>query len=136
MGVNKVLLIGNLGADLAPDPVAPGGTLQVTLYWQALAEMDVPYTVFVHLLGPDGQVVAGHDGEPVDGARPTTGWVPGEYITDLHSVSIPSDLAAGEYVVEVGLYDAGTVDLPRLPIVGEDGQIETDRVIFGPVEVR
>jgi hypothetical protein len=128
--------IVNLGADLAPDPGAPGGTLQVTLYWQALAEMDVPYTVFVHLLGPDGQVVAGHDGEPVDGTRPTTGWVPGEYITDLHLVSIPSDLAAGEYVVEVGLYDAGAVDLPRLPIVGEDGQIETDRVIFGPIEVR
>jgi len=128
--------IVNLGADLTPDPVAPGGRLDVTLYWQALAEMDVPYTVFVHLLGPDGQVVAGHDGEPADGTRPTTGWVPGEYVTDLHSVSIPSDLAAGEYVVEVGLYDAGAVGLPRLPIVGDEGQVETDRVIFGPVEVR
>jgi hypothetical protein len=110
--------------------------LEVTLYWGALAEMDVPYTVFVHLLGADGQVVAGDDGEPADGTRPTTGWVPGEYITDLHLVSIPGDLAAGEYVVEVGLYDAGAVGFPRLPIVDEEGQIETDRVIFGPVEVR
>ena len=80
-----------LGADLAPDPVAPGGVLRVTLYWQARVEMDIPYTVFVHLLGPDGRVVAGHDGQPAGGARPTTGWVPGEYVTDAHDVPIPAD---------------------------------------------
>ena len=125
-----------LGADLAPDPVTPGGLLQVTLYWQGLAEMDVPYTVFVHLLGPTGQLVGGHDGQPAGGMRPTTGWIPGEYITDIHDVSIPGDLAPGEYVVEVGLYDAGVSSLPRLPILGEEGQEETDRVIFGPVQVR
>jgi hypothetical protein len=129
----KVLI---LGADLAPDPVTPGAALEVTLYWGALAEMDVPYTVFVHLLGSDGQVVAGDDGEPANGTRPTTGWVPGEYVTDLHLVSIPGDLAAGEYVVEVGLYDAGAAGFPRLPIVDEEGQVETDRVIFGPVAVQ
>ena len=130
---DKILL---LGADLAPDPVAPGGSLQVTLHWQALAEMDVPYTVFVHLLGSDGQVITGHDAEPVSGTRPTTGWVPGEFVTDPHDVPIPEDLGPGEYVIEVGLYDAGTPDLFRLPVLGEGGQAETDRVIFGPVAVR
>ncbi len=125
-----------LGADLAPDPVGVGGTLQVTLYWQALAELDIPYTAFVHLLDPEGRVVTGHDGEPVSGTRPTTGWVPGEYITDLHDVPIPADLAPGEYVMEVGLYDAGAPGKPRLPIRGQDGEVETDRVIFGPVQVR
>jgi hypothetical protein len=130
---DKILL---LGADIAPDPVAPGGTLGVTLYWQAQAEMDVPYTVFVHLLDPDGQVVTGHDGEPVSGTRPTTGWVPGEFITDLHGVPIPADLPQGQYVIEVGLYDAGAPGMPRLPVLGKDGQVETDRVIFGPAKVR
>jgi hypothetical protein len=108
----------------------------VTLYWQALAELDVPYTVFVHLLDPEGRVVTGHDGEPVSGTRPTTGWVPGEYITDAHDVLIPKDLSPGEYVIEVGLYDAGAPGKPRLPIRGQDGRVETDRVIFGPVQVR
>jgi hypothetical protein len=98
--------------------------------------MDVPYTVFVHLLGPEGQVVSGHDGQPAGGDRLTTGWVPGEYVTDLHELAIPADLLPGEYVVEVGLYDAGARGLPRLPLLGEEGQAETDRVIFGPVEVR
>jgi len=130
---NKILLSG---ADLLPDPVAPGEVLDVALYWQAQVEMDIPYTVFVHLLGPDGRVVAGHDAEPQDGVRPTTGWVPGEYITDPHRVSIPLDLAPGEYVIEVGLYDAGVPAMPRLPLLNEEGQVETDRVIFGPVQVR
>ena len=130
---NKILL---LGADLVPEPVAPGEQLASTLYWQAQAEMDIPYSVFIHLLGSDGRVVAGYDGEPQNGARPTTGWVPGEYITDLHQVSIPADLAPGDYVVEVGLYDAGAPEMPRLPILGDEGQVETDRVIFGPAQVR
>ncbi len=130
---DKIVL---LGADLEPESVAPGGTLRVTLYWQARVEMDVPYTVFVHLLGSDGQVVAGHDGQPADGARPTTGWVPGEYIADSHEVAIPADLPAGSYIVEVGLYDAEAPNYPRLSILDEKGQGETDRVIFGPVQVR
>ncbi len=125
-----------LGADLPAGPVAPGGTLSVTLYWQARTEMDVPYTAFVHLLGTDGRVVAGHDGEPVGGTRPTTGWVPGEYIADLHQVPIPAGLAPGEYVIEVGLYDAGVPGLPRLPVLDEEVQPAADRVILGPVPIR
>ena len=125
-----------LGADLAPSPASPGGTIQIDLYWQALADMDIPYTVFVHLLDASGQVAAGHDGQPVSGARPTTGWVPGEFITDRHDLSLPLDLPPGEYVVEVGMYDAGAQGLPRLPVLGADGQAATDRVIFGPVLVR
>jgi 4-amino-4-deoxy-L-arabinose transferase-like glycosyltransferase len=130
---NKVIL---LGADLAPDPVAPGEILQVTLYWQALSDMDIAYTVFVHLLDAAGEVVAGQDGQPVSGTRPTTGWVPGEYVADRHDVLIPADLPPGEYVVEVGMYDAGAARLPRLPVLDEDGQGATDRVIFGPARVR
>ncbi len=130
---DKIALVG---ADLAPDPIAPGGVLRVILYWQAVAEMDVAYTAFVHLLGLDGRVVIGHDGEPVGGTRPTTGWVPGEFITDPHELLIPTDLAPGQYVIEVGWYDAIAPRMPRLPILGDEGQAETDRMIFGPVQVR
>jgi hypothetical protein len=98
--------------------------------------MDIPYTVFVHLLDAKGEVAAGHDGEPVSGARPTTGWVPGEFVSDRHDLSLPADLTPGEYVVEVGMYDAGAPDLPRLQVLGEDGHAATDRVIFGPLQVR
>ena len=127
--------INLLGADLAPDPVPPGDILQVTLYWQALAEMDIGYTAFVHLLDANGEMVAGHDSEPVAGTRPTNGWVPGEFVTDRHDITIPADLPQGQYVIEVGLYDAGAARLPRLSVLGSDGQAATDTVIFGPVQV-
>jgi hypothetical protein len=130
---NKIDLVG---ADLNSSSLAPGDVLQVTLHWQALAEMDVPYTVFVHVLGLDGQPVTGHDGQPANGTRPTTGWVPGEYVADAHDLAIPAGLPPGGYVIEVGLYDAGVPNFPRLPILGAEGQEETDRVIFGPVQVR
>jgi 4-amino-4-deoxy-L-arabinose transferase-like glycosyltransferase len=129
-------LVALIGADLAPSPVAPGGVIRVLLYWQALAEMDVQYSVFVHLLDVEGQVIAGHDGEPAFGARPTTGWVPGEYVADAHDLLVPAGLAPGEYIVEVGMYDAGVPGMPRLSILGDEGQAQVDRVIFGPVPVR
>ncbi|MBN1659989.1 MAG: glycosyltransferase family 39 protein [Anaerolineae bacterium] len=127
--------VGLLGADLVPNPIAPGGTLRVILYWEALAEMDVSYTAFVHLLDTNGRVVAGHDGEPVAGSRPTTGWVPGEYVTDTHELVVPADLTSGDYVIEVGVYDAGVPAMPRLPVLGIEGEMATDRIIF-TIQVR
>jgi hypothetical protein len=124
-----------LGADMSKGSLQRGETLAITLYWQAQQEMDIPYTVFVHLVGPDGQVVSGNDGQPVRGGRPTTGWVPGEFVADPHDLPVSSNLAPGYYVIEVGLYDAGAPGMPRLPILGEEGEAATDRVIFGPVQV-
>jgi hypothetical protein len=129
----KVVL---LGADLAPSAAGEARSLRVTAYWQCQTDMDIAYTVFIHLLGPDGKVIAGHDGEPAEGKRPTTGWVPGEVVADVHLVTIPDGVPAGEYVVEVGLYDAGARNMPRVPVLGTDGRVETDRVIFGPVRVQ
>ncbi len=125
-----------LGADLPSGPLSPGSILRLTFYWQALAEMDVSYAVFVHLLGSDGQVLAQNNGEPANGRRPTTGWVAGEYITDPHEMSLPLDLPPGGYVVEVGMYDAGARGLPRLAMSGSESHGTTDRVIFGPIQVQ
>ncbi len=107
--------------------------LEVTLYWFALREMAVDYTAFVHVLGPDGQVVAQHDAAPVGGFTPTTRWRPGEIIMDTHRLTLPPDLPPGRYALRAGLYefsngqfrnlttnpptpdnrvDLGTVDIP------------------------
>jgi hypothetical protein len=130
---NRIAL---LGADLPSGPLSPGGTLHLTLYWQATDEMDVSYTVFVHLLEPGGQVLAQDNREPAGGRRPTSGWVAGEYVADPHDIPLPPELPPGDYVVEVGMYDAGARGLPRLAIVGSENQGTTDRVIFGPIKVQ
>ena len=95
--------------------------------------MDVSYTVFVHLLEPAGQVLAQDNSEP---ARPTSGWVPGEYVTDPHDIPLPLELPPGDYVVEVGMYDARARGLPRLAMSGPESHGTTDRVIFGPIQIR
>jgi len=125
-----------LGADLPSGPLAPGSTVQLTLYWRAESEMDVPYTVFVHLLDPAGQVLAQDNSEPASGRRATSGWVPGEYVIDAHDITLPAELAPGDYVIEVGMYDAGARGQPRLAIGGSENHGTTDRVIFGPIKVR
>jgi hypothetical protein len=124
-----------IGADLTPAPVSPGESLTVTLVWRARSATDVPYTVFVHLLTTEGKYVAGHDGQPVGGSRPTLVWVPGEVVIDTHTLALPADLPEGEYVIEVGMYDAEIAGMPRLPVVGPEGKGQTDRVLFGPVTV-
>jgi hypothetical protein len=77
----------------------------LTLYWRALTEMTSSYSVFTHVLGPDGQIVAQQDNVPVNGTYPTTLWLPGEVIADDYQLSLQDDLPAGEYPIEVGFYD-------------------------------
>jgi len=125
-----------LGADLPSGPLAPGSTLHLTLYWRAESEMDVSYSVFVHLLDPSGQVLAQDNSEPASGRRPTSNWVPGEYVTDVHDIALPAELPPGDYVIEVGMYDTGARGQPRLAISGSESHGTTDRVIFGPIQVR
>ena len=87
-----------------PEHPHPGDDLHVTLAWHALAPMTHPYTVFIHLLGPDGSLVAQHDGMPQLGQAPTTCWRPGEDIPDTHTLTIPPGAAPGDYTLVTGLY--------------------------------
>jgi hypothetical protein len=99
-----------LGYDLAPEQVGPGKTLSLTLYWQALGTTDTSYTVFVHLLDEQGEIVAQRDAVPGQDTLPTTSWVEGEVITDRYELAIPSNIPPGTYTLIVGMYDANTAE--------------------------
>jgi len=127
---NHVLL---LGYDAAQDSVSPGDVLEVTLYWQALKAMDTSYKVFTHLLDSQEGIWGQKDDVPVQGTYPTTGWLPGEVITDTYAIAVRSDAPPGEYLLEVGMYDPSSGE--RLPVLGVDGQRAGDRVLLAPVRV-
>jgi len=93
---------------LAPAPGPAERTLDVTLFWSALGEIPKAYHVSVQVIGPDGRLVAQHDGIPAGGERPMTGWVPGEVVADAHRLVLKSGGAL--YVI---VYDPQTGD--RLP---------------------
>jgi 4-amino-4-deoxy-L-arabinose transferase-like glycosyltransferase len=94
------------------------------LHWQAAAPTDRDYTVFVHLLGPDGQRVAQDDSPPGDLFFPTSTWLPGQIVLDDHSLALPDDAPPGDYTFLVGLYDQPTGE--RLPIYDADGNLLGD----------
>ena len=92
------------GYGLPPQPASPGEALALTLYWKVTAYPTQEYTVFVHLL-LDGTQLAVGDGPPVAGDYPTSMWQPGDYLEDVHVISLPTDLASGDYEIAVGLYN-------------------------------
>lgn len=87
--------------------------LQVSLVWKATATVATAYTVFVQLVGDDGQVIAQSDRMPVEDTRPTTGWVEGEYLIDTHLLNIPEEIPPGTQLI-AGLYNAAQPNFPRL----------------------
>ncbi len=93
---------------LGHDVAVTNGAAWITLHWKSLAPVSASYTAFVHLLGPDGRVVAQHDSPPLDGARPTTGWLTGEVLTDRITIPLPAGADPRALTIAAGLYDGAT----------------------------
>jgi hypothetical protein len=121
-----------LGYDLDADSAHAGQTLHLTLYWQALAEMDESYTVFTHLLNNKDRIWGQEDSVPANGTLPTCCWVKDEIIADKYEISIQPDAPPGQYVIEVGMYRLETGQ--RLEVRGGlEGR--GDRILLDAVEV-
>jgi hypothetical protein len=82
-----------------------GGSLVVGLHFEASGAAETDYNLFIHVLSPDGFLVAQSDGPPQNGARPTNTWAEGETIVDLRRVTLDPALPAGEYTLVLGWYD-------------------------------
>jgi hypothetical protein len=109
-----------IGYRLDMEEYTPGRTVQLVLYWQALAKPSQDYTVFVHVVDGSGHIVAQRDTMPGENAYPTTGWASDEVIEDVHLVPLPADMSAGEVQIVLGMYEwqGGA----RLPVSGRDGE--------------
>lgn len=104
-----------VGFSLAPQQVtAETRAVEVRLLWRALDTQDEDYAVFVHLVSPDGAIVAQHDAQP---PRPTSEWLPGDFIDDTHRLDLKRHLAPGHYALRAGMYTPR--DGQRLPAAGD-----------------
>jgi len=108
-----------LGYDLSRVAIAPGQSLTLTLYWRAEATARTSYVAFAHLLDGAERIHAQSDRVPAAGARPTTGWLPGEIISDAFVLTTTLDVPPGEYVLEVGMYDPASGERLCLPDGGD-----------------
>jgi hypothetical protein len=86
-------------------PQRPGAVVDVTLIWYATARQGHDWVVFIHLVDPQGRIIAEDNRPPRDGAFPMTQWAVGDWVEDRHPVRLPADLAPGAYTLRAGLYD-------------------------------
>jgi serine/threonine-protein kinase len=97
----KILL---KGAVIQQRTFRPGDMLGITLRWEATRAIDRRYVVFVHVIGPDGRLVAQDDRQP---HLPTTQWTQDIEIVDLHQLTIPVGAFPGRYQLRTGMYPDG-----------------------------
>lgn len=107
-----------LGYDLPGTGLTQGDRLSVTFYWDTSLELVESLTVFVHLIDANNEIAAQRDQRPANGTRPTTGWAPGEIITDAYGLHTQPNLPPGEYRLRIGWYNATTNG--RIPLA--DGE--------------
>ncbi len=99
----------------------------VTLYWRADEPSAEDYTVFVHVVAPDGNIAAQHDGPPAGGLAPTSAWQPGTIIEDPHGIALRQPLPRG-WQARVGMY---TLAAGRLPAFDRQGtRLPDDQVVL------
>ena len=122
-----------LEADIQRDSAQASQVIPAVLRWRALQTMDQDYTVFVQLIGPDGRLYGQVDTWPMQGSRPTSGWVAGEELSDLYEVRLDPDSPPGDYQVVVGWYLLAT--MRRLSTVDADGRPVGDHFTVGKLTV-
>jgi len=127
------------GFDLERTTYAPGEVMRLILHWEAASEMETSYVVFTHLLGKSynpqrGNFIWGQvDSVPLGGAYPTTGWDVGERVRDEYRIPIEADAPAGEYELEIGMYEPVTGE--RLLVYSQEGVLLGDRILLGEIRV-
>lgn len=135
-GQMTLMAVGDVLTEMAPDdaiaqfdtqatltgvtlsPTAQNVTL--TLNWHSLQAFAPEDGVFVHIVGPDGQLVAQADGHSLGGLLPISAWRPGDTIHDIRGAVRPAEALAGTYQMYVGVYNWASG--ARLPATDASGQ--------------
>ncbi|MFO0628761.1 MAG: hypothetical protein U0325_24515 [Polyangiales bacterium] len=111
-------------------PYVPlGGSFKITFNFHVLRESPRNWQIFIHTDGQGPRLNGDH--EPVGGKYPVRYWLPGDYIRDQYTISIPATYRAGIYTVYMGFFEGG--DRMRL----DGGNHDRDnRVVVARINVR
>ena len=123
-----------IGYEVPRVTIKRGDPIALILYWQAMSKIDKDYTMFAHLVAPDGNIAAQYNNRPRKGALPTTVWGPDHYVADSILIPINSGVATGSgYKIEIGWYDSATQQ--RLAVIDSRDQPATDVVMVEPFDI-
>lgn len=127
------LRLGDTPLD-ATAALQPGASLRLVLYWEALAPPEKSYTVFTHLLDPQGVLRGQKDSLPLDGSYPTNLWQVGERIVDRYDIPLDPAAPAGDYLLEVGLYE--WPQNRRLAVADAAGRVLGDHLVLARIALK
>jgi hypothetical protein len=116
-----------VGADLPRAEVARGKSATIATTFEVLKELDRDWKFFLHVDMRGGRHRVHGDHWPLAGRYPTSSWLPGEFVTDRHELSVPLDTPPGEYEAFLGLY----IGDERMPVTGGTRHDGENRVRLG-----
>ncbi len=102
-----------------PPCIDPEGDLTIRLQWRCQQPLGQSYSVFVHLVDAQGEIIAQSDGLPRGGSYPTDIWAPGDLVVEERKLTLPTNGGTPPYYIRVGLYMLDTMQ--RLPASTLDG---------------
>ncbi|HJW82842.1 MAG TPA: glycosyltransferase family 39 protein [Anaerolineae bacterium] len=95
-----------IGADVELGPVEPGQSIEIVLYWQAVAPIERDYSTFAQLLDENDIVVAQRDMFPGQGLWPTSQMQPGDVIASRYVLNLSATAYAPSALIwQVGVYE-------------------------------
>ncbi|MBI5957207.1 MAG: hypothetical protein HY866_00635, partial [Chloroflexi bacterium] len=108
-----------------------GADMTLLLYWRPTDQSPpaYDYSIYVHLLDANGEMIAHWDGQPLQSAYPTRFWRPGESLLDYWVLPIPEGLPLGPAHLRIGIYDP--ISDERLPVT-IDGEPAGDGLTLPP----
>lgn len=115
-----------IGYRLGATVVRPAETLPITLYWQLLRPVKLDYSIFVHLLGRQRQVVGQIDSYPAGGRWPTSLLHPGDIVAGTYAVPISAqaefEQAPAQLKIAAGIYDINEPGRPGRAAFNQNGE--------------
>jgi hypothetical protein len=103
----------------------------LVLYWKTGAPLAQDYSIFIHLLDFQGNIVAQADGVPYNGDYPLPNWRPEHVIVDARYVGSLMDNETQPRAIAVGIYNPATGE--RLPASDDAGNPLPNNVLLLPV---
>lgn len=97
-----------IGFDTGVNAISAGEKIWLTLYWQALADVQTDYVLAIQLIDPNGAEAAYWLGRPARSVLPTNQWRQNQIVQDPWLLTMPDSLDSGQYRLNLTVYDAAT----------------------------
>lgn len=122
-----------LGYELETREPAPEEILSLSLYWQALEDIDSDYWLLIQIFDEADQPLLTKDGSLSAGRYATDLWKEGDISSFQHRLYLPPETPPGRYRLELGIHLFGTWEW--LPIRDEKGAILGEKITLTSVRV-